>query len=76
MIEIKNINILKLKFFNTVYQVHKIDENDFFLIKKRDLNPVEIKNRNKTQIKKEIEWLTKNTGLNESDYKTLNDFLK
>jgi len=76
MIEIKNINILKLKFFNTVYQVHKIDENDFFLIKKRDLNPVEIKNRNKTQIKKEIEWLTKNMGLNESDYKTLNNFFK
>jgi len=76
MIEVKNINILQLKFFNTVYQVHKIDNNDFFLIKRKDLNPVEIKNRNKTQIKKEIEWLTKNTGLNESDYKTLNDFLK
>jgi hypothetical protein len=76
MIEIKNISILELKFFNTVYQVHKIDENDFFLIKRRDLNPVEIKNTNKIQIKKEIEWLTKNMGLNESDYKTLNDFLK
>lgn len=76
MIEIKNISTLKLKFFNTVYQVCKIDDNDFFLIKKRDLNPVEIKHTNKIQIKKEIEWLTKNMGLTESDYKSLNDFLK
>lgn len=75
-IKLNNISVLNLKFFNTDYQVQKIADNDFLLIKKRDLNPFEIKNTNKTQIKKEIEWLTKNMGLTESDYDTLNNFLK
>ena len=75
-IKLNNISVLNLKFFNTDYQVQKISDNDFLLIKKRDLNPVEIKSTNKTQIKKEIEWLTKNMGLTESDYDALNNFLK
>jgi hypothetical protein len=76
MIEIKNISVLNLKFFNTDYQIQKINKDEFIIIKKADLNPIEIRSVNKTQARNELNWLVKNMELTETDYDTLNNFLK
>jgi hypothetical protein len=76
MIEIRNISILKLKFFNTDYQIQQTNKDEFIIIKKADLKPIEIRSVNKTQARNELNWLVKNMELTETDYDTLNNFLK
>ena len=76
MIEIRNISVLKLKFFNTDYQIQQTNKDEFIIIKKADLNPIEIRSVNKTQARNELNWLVKNMELTETDYDTLNNFLK
>lgn len=76
MIEIRNISILKLKFFNTDYQIQQTNKDYFIIIKKADLKPIEIRSVNKTQARNELNWLVKNMELTETDYDTLNNFLK
>lgn len=76
MIEIRNISVLKLKFFNTDYQIQQTNKDEFIIIKKADLKPIEIRSVNKTQARNELNWLVKNMELTETDYDTLNNFLK
>jgi len=76
MINIKNISVLNLKFFNTDYQIQKINKDEFIIIKKIDLNPIEVRNINKTQAHNELNWLVKNMKLTEFEHNALNDFLK
>ena len=76
MINIKNISVLNLKFFNTDYQIQKINKDEFIIIKKIDLNPIEVRNINKTQAHNELNWLVKNMKLTEFEDNALNDFLK